>query len=573
MSLSEMFSNKKVIVFGTGKFQQNFEVIINNLDIIFYVDNNDNKKGTIYNGKMVKGPESILEYDLFDIVVIVASSYYDEIAKQLAGMGLQEDKNFINAIKILNYRSPFSILYERKVVIFGTGSVQKAFESIFNDLDVIYYVDNDQAKNGMVYNGKCIKNPETILEDVLDNILVIIASSFYLEISMQLDNWGLCEKVNYVNALDFFKLQSETFDYLKLPPSKLFYQIITDTQKVKYFCNRPFENMNIDHNGDAFLCCSGWLNISIGNLIDNKLMDVWNSMYARILRLSVLNGTYTFCNTDYCPLKAYKSKEHLSVCSKNIIKNKIVNLTNGPKSLELLYDYSCNLSCITCRKGFMKLDDQKVAKLELMQNRILQEGLKNVQMITIGNGEFFVSRLYKLFLKEINFEQNPNIEIIILTNALLFNPKNWGEVESIHGKNVHVTVSIDAATEKTYRTIRKGGEFNTLLKNLKFISELRKKGDIARLQFNFVVQQRNYKEMKQFIDLAQRFEIDMVAFNKLQNWGTFTNNEFEDLAIHNKTHPEHQQFISMLQDPIFKLPMILSSNLINKDGTKLVEVI
>lgn len=48
------------------------------------------------------------------------------------------------------------------------------------------------------------------------------------------------------------------------------------------------------------------------------------------------------------------------------------------------------------------------------------------------------------------------------------------------------------------------------MKNLEFISEWKKQGKINLLMLNFVVHLMNYKEMPDFVKLAQR--LDAIAF-------------------------------------------------------------
>ncbi len=77
-----------------------------------------------------------------------------------------------------------------------------------------------------------------------------------------------------------------------------------------------------------------------------------------------------------------------------------------------------------------------------------------------------------LFTK-INEARHPSLRIDLRTNGVLLTPENWERIESVHYAVDAILISIDAATESTYRLLRRGGDFNRLLKNLEFVRELK----------------------------------------------------------------------------------------------------
>ena len=109
-----------------------------------------------------------------------------------------------------------------------------------------------------------------------------------------------------------------------------------------------------------------------------------------------------------------------------------------------------------------------------------------------------------------------------LTNGMLFNERKWNEIRKFTDAKIMMTVSIDAATKESYESIRRGGNFDVLQKNMEYAAQLRKKGDLSYLRFNFVVQKMNYKEMPQFVKWGMDLGIDEVFFTKILNWGTYT---------------------------------------------------
>lgn len=84
------------------------------------------------------------------------------------------------------------------------------------------------------------------------------------------------------------------------------------------------------------------------------------------------------------------------------------------------------------------------------------------------------------------------------------------------------------------------------------LGNLRKEGKIQNLQFNFVVQKDNYKEMIKFIEMGKSFNADKILFTKLNNWGTYSKKEYlEKCLIIDKKYLNDDLYKTM-QNPIFK---------------------
>ena len=122
-------------------------------------------------------------------------------------------------------------------------------------------------------------------------------------------------------------------------------------------------------------------------------------------------------------------------------------------------------------------------------------------------------------------------------------------------KNVHkyvrsCEISVDAATKNTYENItRLGGNWDELIDNLKFISKL---PYLSRVKTSFVVQKSNYKEMKLFYNIMKKIFRNKVSvfYGKVNNWGTYTEKEFNDLAVWNNNHPLHLDFLSHVNETL-----------------------
>jgi hypothetical protein len=116
---------------------------------------------------------------------------------------------------------------------------------------------------------------------------------------------------------------------------------------------------------------------------------------------------------------------------------------------------------------------------------------------------------------------------------------------------------MDAARPETYRIVRRGGDFQRVLLNLAFLDDLRcARGESFRFELRFVVSSMNFRDMPEFVQLGRKYRVDVIYFNIIQNWGHFPLAEFEKLNVANPLHPEHQEFLRILESPELSDPIV-----------------
>jgi MoaA/NifB/PqqE/SkfB family radical SAM enzyme len=133
------------------------------------------------------------------------------------------------------------------------------------------------------------------------------------------------------------------------------------------------------------------------------------------------------------------------------------------------------------------------------------------EVIITGSGDPFASRTFRKLLGWISNETCPNLKVMLMTNGLLFTEKEWAKFPNLKGKIKLVKVSMDGATKETHELLRRGSRWETMMENLPFIGTLRPKGDIHNYELVFVVQEENYREMGDFVDLAARAPIASIS--------------------------------------------------------------
>ncbi|MDD1503982.1 glycosyltransferase family 8 protein [Lysinibacillus sp. CNPSo 3705] len=83
----------KLILFGTGSYA---ERIVKKLpfEVVYFIDNNQLKHGTLFLDKQINKPDEILSENKDDIAIIIASMYTKEIGNQLKKLGFEKDIHF-----------------------------------------------------------------------------------------------------------------------------------------------------------------------------------------------------------------------------------------------------------------------------------------------------------------------------------------------------------------------------------------------------------------------------------------------------------------------------------------------
>jgi len=320
-----------------------------------------------------------------------------------------------------------------------------------------------------------------------------------------------------------------------------------------FICINPFTYTEIMEDRQTF-CCPQWLEEYIeGETIDYK--QSWNSDKALKIRQSMVNGSFKYCSTSKCP--------HLSTLintgklSRGPIKQKTDSLVRsltdgsmlGPKEIKFIFDQACNLACPSCRNSFVRNSEEIYVNSTTKLEKLSDAYSNSVESISMsGAGDPFYSQTFFEFLQNIDIDKFPKLNRIHLhTNAILWNEHNWKKIKNSHSFIKSTEISIDAATEKTYKVVRKGGNFEILTRNLKFISTLR---GIKSFIFSFVVQKENYTELVDFhryiesiFDRQMKMGLVSVTYTKVQNWGNLSEEGYNDMAVHQPKHPEHKLFL------------------------------
>ena len=287
-------------------------------------------------------------------------------------------------------------------------------------------------------------------------------------------------------------------------------------------CIHPFTSMSLYFDGKAWNCLvPTFLKYSVGNIKQNSIAELWNNDTARWIRRKMYAGEWRdICNPTchiimenlrkgkiikYAELENYKKikgmellSESMELLSPELIKEiraKKDYLESPPVCFQLDNSSICNLHCIMCdlKQDIKREDPAMQKKLE----KELEDYLPTAKVIFLtGRGEPFARPDTKNLL--INYQGSAKFHLT--TNGLLL-PKYWQQIK--HQNFSILNISVDAATKETYEKIRIGGTWKDLLKTLNLVKQNRDK--FEAIIINMTVMRSNYKEIPQFIGLAESY--------------------------------------------------------------------
>ena len=127
MNIESALKEKKIIVYGTGKFRCDFEYVFDGMRVAYYIKatDKDEAEGTqdSINGKPVKDTFALTKENPSDILIIICLKDKQVAKEQLQKHGLVENKHFIEADALFSLLD-FSLaryLAGRKLAFWGTG--------------------------------------------------------------------------------------------------------------------------------------------------------------------------------------------------------------------------------------------------------------------------------------------------------------------------------------------------------------------------------------------------------------------------------------------------------------------
>jgi MoaA/NifB/PqqE/SkfB family radical SAM enzyme len=327
----------------------------------------------------------------------------------------------------------------------------------------------------------------------------------------------------------------------------------------KFLCDHPFNYVEVRRHGGVNICCPQWNPAEIGNVFQESIEEIWSGKRAQLIRDSITNGDYSYCNHDTCPkIQDWKVGGLTPNTPQNL--DKILNKVNRtPNHVHLVLDHSCNLACPSCRVSKITQLEDKEQQIGLNAARrvfksMFSEPHNERKVIGMdGSGEIFSSNVYKiLFETEDIFTKTyqwPNLKFALSTNGTMMTEKIQKKYNYLFEHLDRIEISIDAGNEESYTKVRVGGHWDLLWKNLDyFYSTIKDNKEVVWI-WNIIIQRDNFESIPEFINLSKKYPENPPVLNyaKVLNWGTWTDEEYLNRAVHIPTHPLHSKYLEIMK--------------------------
>jgi pyruvate-formate lyase-activating enzyme len=337
------------------------------------------------------------------------------------------------------------------------------------------------------------------------------------------------------------------------------------------FCPIPFTHFSTGFRGSVFACtCPAWVPFPIGDVTAAESADaIWNSGAAQEIRRSILDGDFSYCSRTQCSFitarKLPRKSEVTTPKLRAFIDRRQTRIEARPEMVELNHDPTCNLACPSCRTEIVAAKADEIDVYAGAAEKVIVPLLRGVegQTYITGGGEAFASKHFRSILRRLNRDEFPGLQVFLITNGQLMTPHRWSEFPRLPEMLSIISVSVDAARAETYEVLRRPGKWAPLMKNLEYLAEMRRAGRVRRLGLNFVVQKANFREMLDFVALADGFSADHIWFQRVVNYGAYDEAAFAAADVSAPAHPDHAELLAILRNPALARPVIQKDMLLS----------
>ena len=330
-------------------------------------------------------------------------------------------------------------------------------------------------------------------------------------------------------------------------------------------CLSPFVSFEISVNGDTSLChCNAWMPSPVGNLFESSLEEILSNQKSQAIRKSIIDGNYRYCNEQTCGVLNHNQLNEGDTIP-GVIQQLLDDSTRYvmPHEIRIAGDLTCNLSCPSCRLEIIKSSPEEIERRrqlgkQLSKNLFSVPTSKQIRVHVSTSGEIFASPLLLEFVQNMPVNEFPGLELCIQTNGLLMADR-WERLGVMSDRVSMITVTTDAARADTYEKLRRGGKWDNVNRNLKWLQQKKQETKMA-FHMRMVVQYDNYQEIEEFYNYSKQLGADVVEYGRITDWGTF-GNQFHKHDVFDPNHPEYQPAQDILNRIKAKPDIFLSGGL------------
>ena len=168
-----------------------------------------------------------------------------------------------------------------------------------------------------------------------------------------------------------------------------------------------------------------------------------------------------------------------------------------PKYIEIEVTTRCNLKCIMCEHTYW---NEPAKDMSFKQFKMIVDQFPGLVWIGLtGIGESFIN---KDFMKMLEYVKSKDITVELYDTFYFIDTKTSKQLISLGIDQM--LISLDAATEETYESIRVGSDYDKVISNVKGIFALKATQDapFPEMSFHYIIMKNNIHEVLQYIDFV-----------------------------------------------------------------------
>lgn len=287
-------------------------------------------------------------------------------------------------------------------------------------------------------------------------------------------------------------------------------------------CHIPWQQMVIDSTGVVNPCCYwsayGNVNPPCGNVNDTPLLEIWNSKVYQNLRRNMARGDLAAAGCAKClslkqgnamglqfdpdvaredPPKSDYAR-NLTLLREEIARGAAV-LQAKPTIISLTISHACNFRCIHCYQDATR--DSWIRRIDAVAEVL--ELIPVLNQIIPGGGEPFLDRGWRQFLRSVDMEVNPYLELATTTNASLISPQVMAGLGRF--KRLALNVSLDGGCKEVFERVRRNGKWELVVGNIDNLIEIvRRKGPPSFVSVTMSVMKANLLDIPNLVEFAMR---------------------------------------------------------------------
>lgn len=185
------------------------------------------------------------------------------------------------------------------------------------------------------------------------------------------------------------------------------------------------------------------------------------------------------------------------------------SLSYPPTSLNLLMVDKCNAGCIMCGHDYKNCGTSAAITLEKV--KVIYEKLDMNQLVEVvygGGGEPFLNPDLA-DIAEYTRKVCPAVQHTVISNMIARCRQE--DIDKMMRSRVHFLVSVNAASQETFREVSGVDAFSTVCDNLSTLVASRKRlGCKVGISISIILMRQNVDELPEFIRLAKKLGVDGV---------------------------------------------------------------